>query len=69
MPEQKVHDQERLKLECPPERPNYEVEATWWAMMKEAKECRKTWGMGFPVISTFLLRKYWHKVTGWMPPE
>ena len=41
----------------------------WSELMAEAKDCRRTWGMGFPVISTFLLRKYWAKITGWLPPE
>lgn len=44
-------------------------EAIWNDMMKEAKDCRRTWGMGFPVISMFLLRKYWKRATRWMPPE
>ena len=41
----------------------------WEQLMKEAKSCRRVWGMGFPVISTFLLRKYWKRVTGYEPPE
>jgi len=41
----------------------------WNDAMIEARRCKFTWGMGFPVISMYLLRKFWHKATGWMPPE
>lgn len=51
------------------EPPKETPEAIWKDMMKEAKDCRRTWGIGFPVLSMYLLRKYWHRVTGWLPPE
>lgn len=43
--------------------------ALWRELMVEAQECRRIWGLGFPVISTHLLRKYWQKATGYLPPE
>lgn len=46
-----------------------DCEILWLRLMQEAKHCQRNWGMGFPVISTELLRKYWHEATGFMPPE
>lgn len=46
-----------------------DAQRVWKAMLVTAKECRRTWGMGFPVISTELLRKYWAEATGYYPPE
>jgi hypothetical protein len=40
----------------------------WQELMAESRSCQRTWGMGFPVISTELLRKYWEKATGFLPP-
>jgi hypothetical protein len=44
-------------------------ESAWWRMMEEAQSCRRKWGIGFPVISTFLLRKFWKEATGYLPPD
>ena len=41
----------------------------WARLAKEAKSCQRTWGMGFPVISTSLLREYWHEATGFLPSD
>lgn len=30
---------------------------TWDEIVRVAKDCQRTWGMGFPVISTYLLSK------------
>lgn len=30
---------------------------TWAEIERVARKCQSTWGMGFPVISTYLLRK------------
>lgn len=49
--------------------PKHSPDQIWRELMEEAKACKRTWGMGFPVISTCLLRKYWQKATGWLPPE
>lgn len=32
-------------------------ESTWVEIERVARECQRTWGMGFPVISTHLLRQ------------
>lgn len=74
MSEQLVNDPERLKPENDPQRKNYEVEAIWHALMKEVVSFRKSNISGdpvtaIPVIAISDLRKYWHKATGWMPPE
>jgi hypothetical protein len=41
----------------------------WAELSKKAKECQRSWGMGFPVISLHLLRKYWFRATGHAPKE
>jgi hypothetical protein len=39
----------------------------WNAVMAEAAQCRRTWGMGFPVISLELLKPFWERATGPRP--
>jgi hypothetical protein len=46
-----------------------DLEIIWANLEQEAISCQRTWGMGFPVISLELLRKYWHEATGHEPAE
>ena len=39
----------------------------WKDIVAESRKCRASWGIGFPVISAELLRKYIHRMTGGLP--
>lgn len=41
----------------------------WQQIEREAKSCQRTWGMGFPVISTVILAPLFERATGWKPPS
>lgn len=41
----------------------------WQQIERAARDCQRTWGMGFPVISTALLAPLFEQATAWKPPS